>query len=40
MTAAEHLPDALEAWQAALVLGAWVLIPVVLAGVLLKKRDI
>ena len=40
MTAAEHLPDTLEAWQAALVLGAWVLIPVVLAGVLLKKRDI
>ncbi|MET3810491.1 ABC transporter permease subunit [Arthrobacter sp. UYEF3] len=40
MTAAEHLPDTLEAWQAALVLGAWVLIPVLLAGILLKKRDV
>lgn len=40
MTAAEHLPDTLEAWQAALVLGAWVVIPVLLAGFLLKKRDV
>lgn len=40
MTAAEHLPDTLEAWQAALVLGAWVVIPVVLAAVVLKKRDV
>lgn len=40
MTAAEHLPDTLEAWQAALVLGAWVVIPLVLAAVLLKKRDV
>lgn len=40
MTAAEHVPDTLEAWQAALVLGAWVVIPLVLAGVLLKKRDV
>ncbi|MEQ4519079.1 ABC transporter permease [Pseudarthrobacter sp. B907] len=40
MTAAEHLPDTLEAWQAALVLGAWVVIPLVLAGFLLKKRDV
>lgn len=40
MTAAEHLPDTLEPWQAALVLGAWVVIPLVLAGVLLKKRDV
>ena len=40
MTAAEHLPDTLEAWQAALVLGSWVVVPVVLAGILLKKRDV
>ena len=40
MIAVEHLPDTLEAWQAALVLGAWVVIPVVLAAVLLKKRDV
>lgn len=40
MTAAEHVTDTLEAWQAALVLGAWVVIPVVLAAVLLKKRDV
>jgi ABC-2 type transport system permease protein len=40
MTAAEHLPDTLEAWQAALVLGAWVVVPLVLAGVMLKKRDV
>src|SRR6478735_5189645 len=40
MTAPEHLPDTLEAWQAALVLGAWVVVPVVLAGILLKKRDV
>jgi ABC-type transport system involved in multi-copper enzyme maturation permease subunit len=40
MTAVNHLPDTLEAWQAALVLGAWVVIPVVLAAVVLKKRDV
>ncbi len=40
LTAAEHVPDTLEAWQAALVLGAWVVIPVALAGILLKKRDV
>ena len=40
MIAVKHLPDTLEAWQAALVLGAWVVIPVVLAAVLLKKRDV
>jgi ABC-2 type transport system permease protein len=36
----EHVPDTLEVWQAALVLGAWVVVPVVLAMVLLKKRDV
>jgi ABC-2 type transport system permease protein len=40
LTAVEHVPDTLEVWQAALVLGAWVLVPVVLAMVLLKKRDV
>jgi ABC-2 type transport system permease protein len=40
MTAAEHVADTLEAWQAGLVLGAWVVIPVLLAAVLLKKRDV
>lgn len=40
MTAVQHMPDTLEAWQAALVLGAWVVIPVVLAAVVLKKRDV
>ncbi|MGY2744533.1 ABC transporter permease [Pseudarthrobacter sp. O4] len=40
LTAVQHVPDTLEAWQAAMVLGAWVVIPVVLAGVLLKKRDV
>lgn len=40
LTATKHLPDTLEAWQAALVLGAWVVIPLVLAAILLKKRDI
>ena len=40
MTAVKHLPDTLEAWQAALVLGAWVVVPVILAMVLLKKRDV
>jgi ABC-type transport system involved in multi-copper enzyme maturation permease subunit len=40
LTAVEHLPDTLEVWQAALVLGAWVVIPVVLAAVVLKKRDV
>lgn len=40
LTAAEHVADTLEAWQAALVLGAWVVIPLVLAGILLKRRDV
>jgi hypothetical protein len=40
MTAVEHLPDTLEAWQAGLVLDAWVVVPVLLAGILLKKRDV
>jgi ABC-type transport system involved in multi-copper enzyme maturation permease subunit len=40
LTAVEHVPDTLEVWQAALVLGAWVVIPVVLAVVLLKRRDV
>ena len=40
LTAVQHMPDTLEAWQAALVLGAWVVIPVVLAAVVLKKRDV
>lgn len=40
MTAAEHAPATLEAWQAALVLGAWVVVPSVLCALLLKKRDI
>ncbi len=40
LTAVEHVPDTLEAWQAALVLGAWVVVPVALAMILLKKRDV
>ena len=40
MTAVQHVPDTLEAWQAALVLGGWVVIPLVLAAVLLKRRDV
>jgi hypothetical protein len=40
LTAAEHVLDTLEVWQAALVLGAWVAVPVVLAMILLKKRDV
>jgi len=40
LTAVEHVPETLEVWQAALVLGGWVLVPVVLAMVLLKKRDV
>ncbi|BCW47623.1 ABC transporter permease [Arthrobacter sp. StoSoilB5] len=40
MTAVEHVPDTLEVWQAALVLGAWVVVPVALAMVLLNKRDV
>jgi ABC-2 type transport system permease protein len=40
LTAVEHVPDTLEAWQAALVLGAWVVVPLLLAAVLLKKRDV
>jgi ABC-2 type transport system permease protein len=40
LTAVEHVPETLEAWQAGLVLGAWVVVPVVLAMILLKKRDV
>ena len=40
LTAVEHLPNTLEAWQAGVVLGAWVVIPVLLAAFLLKKRDV
>ncbi len=40
LTAVEHIPETLEVWQAALVLGAWVVVPVVLAGILLKRRDV
>ncbi|WP_395400280.1 ABC transporter permease [Arthrobacter sp. UC242_113] len=40
MTAVEHVPDTLEVWQAALVLGTWVVVPVILAMILLKKRDV
>jgi ABC-2 type transport system permease protein len=40
LIAVEHVKDTLEVWQAALVLGAWVVVPVVLAMVLLKKRDV
>ncbi|MEW1806872.1 ABC transporter permease [Pseudarthrobacter sp. NPDC080039] len=40
VAAAQHVPDTLEAWQAGLVLGAWVVIPVLLAAVLLKRRDV
>ncbi|GAA4025104.1 hypothetical protein GCM10023063_01750 [Arthrobacter methylotrophus] len=40
LTALNHDPDMLEAWQAALVLGAWVVVPVVVAMLLLKKRDV
>ncbi len=40
LTAAQHVPDTLEAWQAALVLGAWVVIPLLVAAVLLKRRDV
>ncbi|MDQ0771315.1 ABC-2 type transport system permease protein [Pseudarthrobacter defluvii] len=40
LTASQHVPDTLEAWQAGLVLGAWVVIPLLLAAVLLKRRDV
>ncbi|NHW47777.1 ABC transporter permease [Paenarthrobacter sp. MSM-2-10-13] len=40
LTAVEHVPETLEAWQAGLVLGAWVIVPVALAMILLKKRDV
>ncbi|MBT2522284.1 ABC transporter permease [Arthrobacter sp. ISL-28] len=40
LTAVEHVPDTLEAWQAGLVLGAWVVVPLVLAMILLKMRDV
>ncbi len=40
LTSVEHVPDTLEAWQAGLVLGAWVVVPVALAMLLLKKRDV
>lgn len=40
LTAVNHMDGSLEAWQAALVLGAWVVVPAVLAMILLKKRDV
>ena len=40
LTAVEHMPGSLEAWQAGLVLGAWVAVPLILAAVLLKRRDV
>lgn len=40
LTALDHVPASLEAWQAGLVLGAWVVIPVLLAAFLLKRRDV
>jgi ABC-2 type transport system permease protein len=40
LTAVNHVDGYLEAWQAALVLGAWVVVPAVLAMILLKKRDV
>ncbi len=40
LTAVNHVDGTLEAWQAALVLGAWVVVPAVLAMILLKKRDV
>jgi hypothetical protein len=40
LTAVEHVAGTLEAWQAAVVLGAWVVIPLLLAAFLLKKRDV
>ena len=36
----EHVANTLEVWQAALTLGGWVIIPVALAMLLLKKRDV
>ena len=36
----EHIADTLEVWQAALTLGGWVIVPVALAMLLLKKRDV
>ncbi|RKR20159.1 ABC transporter permease [Arthrobacter oryzae] len=40
LTALDHVPATLEAWQAGLVLGAWVVVPVLLAAFLLKRRDV
>jgi ABC-2 type transport system permease protein len=40
LTAVEHVPDTLEVWQAGLVLGAWVVVPLALAMILLKTRDV
>ncbi|WP_347109029.1 ABC transporter permease [Paenarthrobacter sp. S56] len=40
LTAVEHVPESLEAWQAGLVLAAWVVVPVALAMFLLKNRDV
>lgn len=40
LTAETHIADTLEVWQAALVLGAWVVVPAALAMILLKKRDV
>ncbi|MBT2513748.1 ABC transporter permease subunit [Arthrobacter sp. ISL-30] len=40
ITAGTPADGALEIWQASLWLGAWVAVPLVLAMVLLKKRDV
>jgi hypothetical protein len=38
--AAETGAIVLEAWQGALVLGGWVAVLAIVAGVLLKRRDV
>ncbi|XAS67425.1 ABC transporter permease [Micrococcaceae bacterium Sec5.7] len=40
ITAANHADGALEIWQAAAWLGLWVLVPLAISAVLLKKRDV
>jgi ABC-2 type transport system permease protein len=40
LLAAQTAPDALEKWQSALVLGAWVLVPLTVAGIVAQRRDI
>ncbi|MFB0833505.1 ABC transporter permease [Arthrobacter halodurans] len=36
----QSVPDALEKWQSALVLGAWVVVPLVIAGIATQRRDV